>query len=142
MDIKTSTKTLKTIYGDEEKLYVVPEYQRDYSWKVEHVEELWDDIWKSWYSGKSDYFMGPIVLCKGGVTREYEVVDGQQRLATFAILCSVISGVYNDFLKDQSDSFYSNITDLDKSKANAKRASSIAESCLYDTVDETFFKVK
>lgn len=65
----------------------VPLNQRDYSWKEEHVEELFEDFQRAILQGT--YFLGTIVLTRGpgGVP---EVADGQQRLATVTILVAAI----------------------------------------------------
>jgi uncharacterized protein with ParB-like and HNH nuclease domain len=73
--------------------FVIPEYQRPYSWTEEEVEQLWNDISEAYDDSKTatsgavgadDYFLGPVVVAKrrlpmGEVSA---VVDGQQRLTT------------------------------------------------------------
>jgi len=75
----------------------IPEYQRPYVWEEEEVEELLDDLWYA-YSNKSDseYFLGSLVLHKRN-KREYDVLDGQQRLTTLFLMFLVI----RDLLKNQ-----------------------------------------
>lgn len=65
----------------------VPSNQREYSWEREHVEQLFDDLADAMREG-DDYFLGSIVT----IPRQgrLEVVDGQQRLATTAILLSAM----------------------------------------------------
>jgi uncharacterized protein with ParB-like and HNH nuclease domain len=38
----TSLFTLKQIFN--KRIFRIPDYQRGYSWKIEHIEALWDDI--------------------------------------------------------------------------------------------------
>ncbi len=98
MEIKPETTNLEKILQNYETSYSVPEYQRDYSWRTnEEIEDLWNDILASYRNG-SEYFMGTIVLNdEGHKTDQYDIVDGQQRLATFTILFSVIRALGNSF---------------------------------------------
>lgn len=68
---------------------VVPPNQREYSWTVKEVRTLLQDFAKAISEGGSTYFLGTIVTIPrpGGAL---EVVDGQQRLATTAIMLSAI----------------------------------------------------
>lgn len=69
--------------------YDIPDYQRSYSWKKENVERLWRDLTRS---EKDEYLLGPIVVVKkdSNEHRHYDVVDGQQRIATLTImLCAI-----------------------------------------------------
>lgn len=64
----------------------VPPNQRSYSWEDTHVKTLLQDLSNSIATGENNaYFLGTIVL-----THSLEVADGQQRLATTAILISAI----------------------------------------------------
>ena len=65
----------------------VPPNQREYAWTTREVEQLFTDIARA-IGDNDDYFLGTIVT----IQRQsgLEVVDGQQRLATTAILLSAI----------------------------------------------------
>ena len=73
--------------------YTVPDYQREYVWQTEQVEQLLSDI-NAEVSGSNvttapEYFIGSIVVCPGdgGVL---ELIDGQQRMTTlFLVLCAI-----------------------------------------------------
>jgi len=95
---KPEAKTIRKIFGDSDSYYIIPDYQRPYSWENEHIEQLWDDIVSAMESGEEMYFLGPIILIK---TKEgFEVVDGQQRLITLTILFCVLRDLY--FKEDSS----------------------------------------
>ena len=81
--LDTSTVSLSDIIGNG-KVYKVPSYQRDYSWKQDHWEDLWADI-TSVISGDSIHYMGSIVLQHKG-DKKYSVIDGQQRLSTLTLI--------------------------------------------------------
>lgn len=73
--------------------YVVPDYQREYVWGTEQVEQLLNDI-NGELAGADpatapEYFIGSIVVCPGrpGVL---DLIDGQQRMTTlFLALCAI-----------------------------------------------------
>lgn len=82
--LNTSDVTLKTLLGNGMR-YSVPPYQRDYSWKVEHWEDLWLDLVEVSEDEDSQHYMGAVVLQQND--RElFTVIDGQQRLATLSIV--------------------------------------------------------
>lgn len=72
---------------------VVPDWQRSYSWTQPHVETFWNDLIR--FDGRhpgvnnGEYFLGSIVLVSG-VQGKNLLLDGQQRIATSAILLSAI----------------------------------------------------
>jgi len=74
------------------KLFVPPN-QREYSWEKE-VTTLLQDFANAIREGSEDYFLGTIVVVSKGAN-QYEIVDGQQRLATTALLLAAI----RDYLK-------------------------------------------
>jgi hypothetical protein len=81
--LDTSTVSMSDIIGNG-KTYTVPPYQRDYSWKRDQWEDLWNDILAIEESGNVHY-MGSIVLQNMGDKR-YHVIDGQQRFSTLTLI--------------------------------------------------------
>lgn len=73
--------------------YAVPDYQREYVWKTEQVDQLLNDIYAE-FSGSDvaaapEYFIGSIVVCPGK-DDVFELIDGQQRMTTlFLLLCAI-----------------------------------------------------
>lgn len=72
-----------------ESEYVVPIYQRNFAWGEEQIFRLLQDICESIESNEQQYYIGSLVVIrrKNG---EYEVIDGQQRLTTLALLSYVL----------------------------------------------------
>jgi uncharacterized protein with ParB-like and HNH nuclease domain len=70
----------------------IPEYQRNYSWGEEQHQEMWETVrqtlqLKSQVNEKpSDTFFGSIYIAKSPKRDQYEIIDGQQRIATIALL--------------------------------------------------------
>jgi hypothetical protein len=75
----------------------VPVYQRDYSWSGEEVDDLFHDLNAAINDGT--YFLGAIVLKRINGSR-FEVVDGQQRLATVSILLAAIRDYFHEQAND------------------------------------------
>jgi len=73
----------------ERKLLRVPEHQRDFSWEEQDVKQLFEDVTKAAESGAPDYFVGLIVLL-GPRDNAWQILDGQQRLATVTMIYSAI----------------------------------------------------
>ena len=74
---------------------VVPPNQRDYSWTTKEVTTLFQDFARAISDDDPTYFVGTIVTIPR-VGRALEVVDGQQRLATTAIMLAEIRNYLAD----------------------------------------------
>ena len=78
--------------------YVIPLYQRTYSWDKKQRERLWDDIMSA--GGDDDilaHFVGSIVHVKEHTRQnpqlnELLVIDGQQRLTTIVLILAALAG--------------------------------------------------
>lgn len=66
--------------------FSVPQFQREYAWDAEDVEEFWSDLRRGLEDGT--YFLGLVILT--GKSKEKDVVDGQQRLLTLTLLASAL----------------------------------------------------
>lgn len=85
---------LKDIFNHGERAFVIPEYQRGYSWEKRHREDLISDI-KNLFISSYKHYVGTIVASykRNIETSEvsiYNIVDGQQRLTSLMILLSVL----------------------------------------------------
>ena len=75
--------------------YVIPLFQRPYSWQRNDWETLWTDIIETYRSSPAGgHFLGPIVSKSQPGTPEgvspYIVIDGQQRLTTLSIVIAAL----------------------------------------------------
>ncbi len=70
---------------------VVPNYQRAYTWNKEKVAELLSD-WEEYLqkSPNHSYYMGTLLLYHNKEAASYEIIDGQQRLTTLALIYHTI----------------------------------------------------
>lgn len=83
--IHADPREIRKIFSD---TYIIPDFQRPYSWEIEPCDKLWDDFLTFYYSkdSKEDrYFLGNIVIHPNGDS-SYVVIDGQQRLTTLLLL--------------------------------------------------------
>jgi uncharacterized protein with ParB-like and HNH nuclease domain/predicted transport protein len=82
--------------------FVIPIYQRTYSWTDKQCRQLWDDILRA---GTSDtiavHFIGSIVYVEQGLSQVTHqapllVIDGQQRLTTVSLLIEALARALGD----------------------------------------------
>jgi uncharacterized protein with ParB-like and HNH nuclease domain len=77
--------------------FVIPIYQRTYSWTDRECRQLWDDIVRCGSSDKiAVHFVGSIVYVESGLSQVTHqapllVIDGQQRLATVSLLLAALA---------------------------------------------------
>ncbi len=91
--LNAEQKTISQILNDPNKpKFLIPDYQRPYSWEREQCETLWDDILSfafpldhAFNAGNDRYFLGTILTFQNDYY-ENEVIDGQQRLITFLLM--------------------------------------------------------
>lgn len=69
--------------------YVVPIYQRNYSWTKDEIEQLLNDINDVPEGFKGKYYLGSLIVNQLGAN-VFEVIDGQQRLTTLYLLFSFL----------------------------------------------------
>src|SRR6266700_57445 len=75
--------------------WLVPEFQRHYSWKKENWDTLLDDIVDLAQEEGTEHFLGPLVgtpfhpmPC---VTPQHLLIDGQQRLMTISLALAALA---------------------------------------------------
>jgi Protein of unknown function DUF262/Protein of unknown function (DUF1524) len=91
MQITPTSLSISHIFGANNEQYVIPTYQRRYSWHERQVNELIDDILL--IEGSDTHLLGSIVCLTGhhkAGLNQLELVDGQQRLTTITILLECI----------------------------------------------------
>src|SRR6266446_9679509 len=89
--------------------FLIPIYQRTYSWSEKECGQLWDDILRT---GRNDavsaHFVGSIVYVEKGLYSVSSqspllVIDGQQRLTTVTLLVEALARAVGD--AEPSDGF-------------------------------------
>jgi uncharacterized protein with ParB-like and HNH nuclease domain len=90
---------LQLLTSGQEIPFVIPEYQRPYSWSVDEICTLFDDLWNFSFereqsNGAKSYFLGCVVSYKEN--EERQIIDGQQRITSlFLLLRAVFSMLEN-----------------------------------------------
>lgn len=86
--------------------YKVPPHQRNFSWTLDEVKQLWDDFLEAIQEDRPEYFLGTIVVQDDPENKSRIIIDGQQRLATLTMLLSGIRTVYREHADERADEVY------------------------------------
>ena len=97
--LNSEQKSIYEVFMKPTEKYLIPDYQRPYSWKIEHCQTLWDDLKEFAFPDgndlKDEYFLGTILTFDNGCD-ENEVIDGQQRLITLSLLLRAFYESFGD----------------------------------------------
>ena len=91
------------------RFFRVPDHQRDFAWTDEEVEQFINDVIGALQGSAEDYFLGLVVVVEPEDDDVWEILDGQQRLATTTMVYAAIrewlhsSGFEEDAIKLQDD---------------------------------------
>ncbi|GAA7372688.1 DUF262 and DUF1524 domain-containing protein [Helicobacter pylori] len=97
--------------------FVIPIYQRLYSWEKEQCEQLWDDIIKIGGNDKMNgHFIGSILYVLDGNTPSSPllIIDGQQRLTTITLLFIALRNHLSEEVKRKEKEIESYLINSDK----------------------------
>lgn len=104
MHYRPERRTVGDLLSTTNPPILVPEWQRNYSWTTSEVDTFWKDIihFSERYPNDNildqEYFLGSVVIVEGATS--HLLLDGQQRLATSAILLSVIRDFHRFYSQD------------------------------------------
>ena len=87
-----NTKLVSEFFESPRKRYKIPNYQRAYSWEQPNWQTFLDDI-REQLGGENSYFFGNVMLETVKVGKEYEIIDGQQRLTTLVIFMRALINI-------------------------------------------------
>ena len=93
--MEAHNNNIEEFLGANKTVFVVPVYQRNYDWKKDNCQQLFDDIVTVINTGK-EHFLGTICF-KVYTSRERSIIDGQQRLTSITLL---LKAIY-DFCSDE-----------------------------------------
>jgi len=103
----TEAKLLKFIRKSPQ--FVIPIYQRSYSWSEKECRQLWDDIVRAGEDEKINaHFIGSIVYIEKGIYQVTSqspilVIDGQQRLTTVSLLIAALAEKLDALPEDEQE---------------------------------------
>ncbi|MBN1975456.1 MAG: DUF262 domain-containing protein [Sedimentisphaerales bacterium] len=97
-NLDTKTVSFTELIGNG-RTFVVPRFQRDYSWEQDHWEDLWYDICD--LETEKFHFMGYIVLQQTEDEKNFVIIDGQQRLTTLSIIALAIIKILEELADNE-----------------------------------------
>nr|WP_075574375.1 DUF262 domain-containing protein [Ezakiella massiliensis] len=81
--------------------FIIPEYQRAYSWEVKQCDKFWQDIEDFILAGAEDpYFFGTIIISCEDKDNKLNLIDGQQRTTTFILLFKALLICLEEAIED------------------------------------------
>jgi uncharacterized protein with ParB-like and HNH nuclease domain len=86
-------KNVLGLFDSSQKFFVIPVYQRAYSWEIAHWNTFLSDL-REQVQGDNNYFYGNLLLETIKKDRQYEVIDGQQRLTTLTIFLRALLNIF------------------------------------------------
>ena len=97
--MKANDSKISSFIGNSERVFIIPPFQRNYTWTLDECKELFDDILTS-IKKHSEHYIGNIVYYVGKDSSasfsEYILVDGQQRITSILLLLSAIRNSLED----------------------------------------------
>ncbi|QRM45773.1 DUF262 domain-containing protein [Rhizobium sp. BG4] len=135
MKITPTALTLNQLLGSANERFVIPSYQRRYSWRTQQLYDLIDDI--NLLEGNDSHLLGSIVCLTGAHTAGLnllELVDGQQRLTTVSILLECLKQAFAEAGKEDR------VKELDRLLSAAPYDGPSVSKILLDTMDSEEFK--
>ena len=98
----TEAKFLTLLGGRNSQRFVIPIYQRTYSWTERECRQLWDDIIRAGRNNAiSSHFVGSVVYIEKDIHQSsrqstHLVIDGQQRLTTVTLILEALARQLGD----------------------------------------------
>ena len=112
MDLNPAYTSVGSLFKNK-PMFFIPKYQRAYAWEIESIKDFIKDLKNCFLKRKSqtpiNHFLGGILSVEypvDGVVRQhkYEIIDGQQRAATFTLLIACVVKMYKELLEEAQSS--------------------------------------
>lgn len=92
--LSAEQRSIEQIFSAPEN-FVIPAYQRPYSWEYDQCFQLYRDLTSAFEEDKKDYFIGNVIIAKSATERiNRYIVDGQQRLITMWLFLRISNLLY------------------------------------------------
>ena len=92
----------------QENIYYIPDYQREYSWTENELEDFWQDLESAKSAGRHHFFGQVVIHDDNG--KQY-IIDGQQRTTTIVIFLAVLRDMFSKY-KDLNDEAHNCVEDI------------------------------
>lgn len=90
IDFHPEKRTIEELFVGAD-YFVIPRFQRPYSWDAANLDDFWRDVV---YDNDIGYFIGPMVAWSEAGSPIRRLVDGQQRLTTISIIFAVLRDLF------------------------------------------------
>ena len=128
-----SQKTVLGLFDSSKKYFIIPVYQRAYSWEKSEWKNFIEDL-EEQAKGENKYYYGNLLLETIVKDREYEIIDGQQRITTITIFMRALV----DVLKERDLDVDVDIDDIEKTylknRGNIKLRPVEYDRACYDSI--------
>ena len=135
MKITPASLTLNQLLGSANEKFVIPSYQRRYSWRERQLFDLINDV--NVLEGNDSHLLGSIVCLTGdhvaGIN-SLELVDGQQRLTTISIILECLRTRF------KNEDAQEHVQELDRLLAAKPYNGDSVQKIALDTMDSVEFK--
>ncbi|MBQ9017681.1 DUF4357 domain-containing protein [Candidatus Saccharibacteria bacterium] len=144
--MKPDATSILSFINSADKTFVIPVYQRNYSWRAEECEKLFEDLLESLKTNKRHYFGNIVYYVLDSVIwqgySELALIDGQQRVTTIMLLLAAIRDTELDETKRKTitETYLLNRNSTTKERVKLKQIESdrdIYESIINGTFDES-----
>ena len=101
--MKGDAQPLIKFFDGSDKRFIIPLYQRNYDWKEDNCEQLFQDLMKLHKSDRRSHFFGSIVSCIHAGTEDRYIIDGQHRITTVSLLLIAMVNAKKERLIEATD---------------------------------------
>lgn len=101
--MKGDAQPLIKFFDGSDKRFIIPLYQRNYDWKEDNCEQLFQDLIKLHNSDRKSHFFGSIVSSIQSGTEDRFIIDGQQRITTVSLLLIAMVNAKKEGLIEATD---------------------------------------
>lgn len=101
--MKGDSKQIYNVFWNTQH-FIIPIYQRRYSWKITQCSRLFDDIEEACRNNRN-HFIGCIISASDGGRGDYLVIDGQQRITTISLLLKAAYDLLSSGVLKSSDPY-------------------------------------
>lgn len=101
--MKGDAQPLIKFFDGSDKRFIIPLYQRNYDWKEDNCEQLFQDLIKLHNSDRRSHFFGSIVSSIQSGTEDRYIIDGQQRITTVSLMLIAMVNAKKEGLIEAED---------------------------------------
>lgn len=109
--------SIKQLLSDD-KVYIIPMYQRNYAWNEGEINQLVQDIVDYQQQSHKKYYIGTLVVYQRN-NGDFEIIDGQQRFTTLSLLATYLKNLCasdNQLLKQLDMDWYKRVNIIFESR--------------------------